>query len=111
MFLKVGQLLLSNPVVVAHRRDDFQSGVQCAQGDLETYLVIAGGRTAMRHRGRAAFGRQLGESFCLQSAFGADAQRIGLAAKYVAGNQVLNDGIEEILFGINQHMFDGTQRE
>ena len=64
----------------------------------------------MGYCGSAALSGDLCQSFRLQSAFRADAQWVGLAAKNVARNQVLDDGCKEILFRVDQYMLNSTKR-
>ena len=60
---------------------------------------------------RVAFLRQLRKPSGLQAAFGTDAQRVGLAAKHVACDQVANDAVEEVLLGVDQYVLDGAERQ
>ncbi len=59
---------------------------------------------------RPAFDGDRGEPRCLQSALGADAQRVGVTPQHVTRDQVADDGIEEVLPGIDQHVLDGAER-
>jgi hypothetical protein len=54
---------------------------------------------------------ELRETAGLQATLGADAERVSLAAQDVPGNQVTNHGVEEILFAVDQDVFDCAQRE
>ena len=109
VLLEVGELFLAHPAVVAHGRQHLETGVQCPQRDLEAHLVIAGRRAAVGDRRRAALARDLCEFLRLQAAFGADTQRIGVAAQDIARNQVADDGLEELLLGIDQDVFDRAE--
>ena len=109
MFLEVGQLLGAHPAVVAHRREHLEARVQCAQGNFEAHLVVARGGAAVRDRRRAPRFGQFCKALSLQAALGADTQRVGLAAQDVAGDQVANDRIEELLLGVDQQVLDRAQ--
>ena len=55
--------------------------------------------------------REMREPLCLQATFCADAERIRLATKHVARDQVLDHRVEEVLFAVDQDMLDRAQRE
>jgi hypothetical protein len=46
----------------------------------------------------------------LQAALRANTKRIGLPTKYVSGDQVTDHRIEEILFAVDNNMFDCAER-
>ena len=92
-----------------NRRQDLESRVQCPQRDLEAYLVVTGRRTPVRDGCRLALGRNLREPRRLQAALRADAQRVCLPAQHVAGNEVTNDAVKEVLFAVDQHMLDRAE--
>ncbi len=72
-------------------------GAQGLQDDLETHLVVARGRAAVRNRVGAELGGKLGEVLGLNAALGADAQRVQLPATHVAHDQVLEHAVEKLV--------------
>ena len=56
-----------------------------------------------------AVGRELREPCRLQTALGADAKGIRLAAQDVAGHEVADDIIEKVLLAVDEHMLDGAE--
>ena len=109
MFLEIGKLLLPHPAVVAYGCEYLQTGIQRAQSDFKAHLVVARSCAAVRHCSRSTRARNVREFFCLQAAFCADAEWVGAAPQNVARDQVTNDGFEELLFGVDQHMLDSPE--
>jgi len=64
-------------------------------------LVVTGGGAAMRHGCRAAFARNFRQALGLQSTLCADAQWIRLTAEHIAGDEVPDNSLEEILLRFN----------
>jgi hypothetical protein len=109
MVLEVFQLLVALEGAVAHRRDDFQSRRQGAQGHLEAHLIVAGGRATMRHHLGAKPQGDLRDGLRLQHALRAHAERIHTAAPHVAHDQELEHLIEVGGAGVDQVMLDGAE--
>jgi hypothetical protein len=65
----------------------------------------------MGHSRGAAFRSDPREPLRLQTTLGADAQRVRLTPQNITGYEVANNGVEEVLFGINQYVLDCTERE
>ena len=109
--LQVCELFVAYPGVVAHRCQYLQTRTQRSEGNFETHLVVPGCRTTVRNRRRTAGIGEFGEAGGLQSALGTDAQRVGLAAQHVAGQQVTNHVVEKVFLGVDEYVFDSTQRQ
>ena len=81
---------------IAHGRDDFEFGCQSSQGHLETYLIVARRRAAMRDAAGAKLARHQRDGLRLHDALGADAERVQLPASHVAHDQKAQHLLEVI---------------
>ena len=109
--LQVRLLGAAHKGMIAHRREHLQLRGQGAQCDFEAHLVIAGRGAAVRDHAAAELVRHARHGLCLHDAFGADTERIELAAAHVAHDQKAQHLLEIIGARVDLMMRARTERQ